>query len=108
MAPTTDQLLTTRKEAKEAIENLRPLLRQISNAFIAQIDSEIVALSEAVRNLSNPEADPKVARRQEKILNEMQQFISELKLKPEKGRFKDLRRLRDVIDELNNLVQQLG
>jgi hypothetical protein len=105
MANQTDPLLKSRNELKAAVENLRPLLREITNAFVVRTEAEIVALSEAVRDLPNPEGDA-AAKRQEALVNEMQELVAGLKVKPEKGRFKDLRRLRDLLDELDDFVQQ--
>jgi hypothetical protein len=105
MASKTDPLFKSRHELKEAIENLRPLLREIANTFVVHTEAEIVALSEAVRDLPNPEGDAKAARRQEQLVSEMQALIAGIKVKPEKGRFKDLRRLRDLLDTLNQLLQ---
>jgi hypothetical protein len=108
MALKTNPLLKPRSELKSGIDNLRPLVREIANAFVVQAEAEIVALSEAVRDLPNPESDSKAAQRQEKLLDEMQDFVAGLKVKPEKGRLKDLRRVRDVLDELNKLVQNFA
>jgi hypothetical protein len=108
MALKTNPLLKPRSELKNGIENLRPLLREIANAFVVQAEAEIVTLSEAVRDLPNPETDSKAAQRQEKLLDEMQDLVARLKVKPEKGRLKDLRRVRDVLDELNKLVQDFA
>jgi hypothetical protein len=108
MTTNANPLLKSRNELKEAIENLRPLLREITKAFAVQTEAEIVALSEAIRDLPNPEPDSKAAGRQEKLLGEMQALIAGLKVKPEKGRFKDLRRLGDLLKELNSLAQQFS
>jgi hypothetical protein len=106
MALKTNLLLKPRSELKSGIDNLRPLVREIANAFVARVEAEIVALGEAVNNLPNPESDSKAAQRQEKLLDEMQDLVVGLKVKPEKGRLKDLRRVRDVLDELDKLVQK--
>jgi hypothetical protein len=105
MAAKTNLLLKSRTELKDSIENLRTLVREITNAFVAHAEAAIAALSEAVRDLPNPESDAKAANKQEKLLAEMQKLIADLKVKPEKGRLKDLRRVRDVLDELNSLVR---
>jgi len=106
MAPKINPLLKSRNELKDGIENLRPIVREITNAFVVQIEAEMVALSEAVRDLPKPENDSKAAHRQEKLFEEMQKIVADLSVKPEKGRLKDLRRVRDLLDELNSLVQQ--
>lgn len=106
MATKTNPLLKSRGELKDGIENLRTLVREIANAFVVHVEAEIVALGEAVRDLPNPEGGAKAVRQQEKFLEEMQKLVAELKIKPEKGRLKDLRRVRDLLDELNALVQQ--
>lgn len=106
MALKTNPLLKPRSDLKSGVENLGPLVREIANAFMVKAEAEIVALSAAVSNLPNPESDSKAAQRQEKLLDEMQDLVAGLKVKPEKGRLKDLRRVRDVLDELNKLVQK--
>lgn len=106
MAAKPNPLLKSRHELKDAVENLRRLVREITNAFVVHIEADIVALGEAVRDLPNPESDSKAAHRQEKLLEEMQKLVAGVKVKPEKGRLKDLRCVRDVLNELNGLVQQ--
>jgi hypothetical protein len=108
MAPKINPLLKSRNELKDGIENLRTLLRESTNAFVVHTEAEIVALSEAVRDLPKPEDDSKPAHRQEKLMEEMQALVAELNIKPEKGRLKDLRRLQDLLDELNKLLQQFN
>jgi hypothetical protein len=108
MALKTNPLLKSRTEVKDGIENLRTLVREISNAFVVHAEAEIVALSEAVRDLPNIESDSKPSHRQEKLLEEMQKLVADLKVKPEKGRLKDLRRVRETLDELNSLMQHFA
>lgn len=108
MALKINPLLKSRTELKDGVENLRTLMREITNAFIVRAEAEVVALSEVVRDLPNPESDSKAAHKQEKLLEEMQKCVADLKVKPEKGRLKDLRRVRDTLDELNSLVQQFN
>ena len=105
MALKTNPLLKPRTEVKDGIENLRTLLREITNAFVVRAEAEIVALGEAVRDLPSVENDSKSAHTQEKLLEEMHKLVADLKVKPEKGRLKDLRRVREVLDELNSLIQ---
>ncbi|MDZ7362615.1 MAG: hypothetical protein ONB46_18105 [candidate division KSB1 bacterium] len=83
-------------------------MQEISNAFVAQAEAEIAAVSGAVHDLPNPAGGSKAARRQEKLVNEMQKLLGDLKVKPEKGRLKDLRRVRDVLDELSGLAQRFA
>ncbi|MDZ7344908.1 MAG: hypothetical protein ONA90_10400 [candidate division KSB1 bacterium] len=108
MSPQADPVLKSRNDLQQALENLRPLLREITKAVTVQTEAEITALSEAIRNLPNPEPDSKAASRQEKIMGAMQALLAGLKVKPEKGRLKDLRRLRDLLKELAPLAQQLS
>jgi hypothetical protein len=108
MAAKSDSLLNARNELKDGIENLRKLLREISNAFVAHAEAEIATVSGAVRDLPNLQGGSKAARRQEKLVNEMQKLVGGLKVKPEKGRLKDLRRVRDVLDELSGLAQRFA
>ena len=107
MALKTNPLLKPRSELTNGIENLRPLVREIANAFVAQTEARIAALNEAVNSLPNPESDAKAVQRQEKLLDEMHDLVVGLKVKPGKGRLKDLRRVRDVFAELNKLVQKI-
>jgi hypothetical protein len=108
MALKTNPLLKPRSELKDGIENLKPLVREIANAFVARAETMIAALGEAVNNLPNPESDSKAAQRQEKLLDEMQDLVVGLKVKPGKGRLKDLHRVRDVLDALDKLVQDFA
>jgi hypothetical protein len=108
MAIKTNPLLKSQNEIKDAVENLRTTVRDITNAFVNRTEAEIVALSAAMSDLPAPEGDAKHTRRQEKILEEMHTLVAQLKVKPEKGRLKDLRRVRDALDELNELAQKFS
>lgn len=108
MAIKTNPLLKSQNEIKDAVENLRTTVRDITNAFVNRTEAEIVALSAAMSTLPAPESDAEQRRRQEKLLDDMQKLVTRLKVKPEKGRLKDLRRVRDALDELNGLVQKFS
>jgi len=94
----------SREELKVGIENLRLLLREITNAFIARAETEIAALSETVRDLPEPDGKVKAACRQAKLLRKMQARLAGLKVKSEKGRPKDFRRMRNLLGELDRLL----
>ncbi len=96
----------SREELKAGIENLRPLLREITNAFIAHTEAKIAALSETVRDLPEPDGKVKAAHRQEKLLHKMQARLTGLKVQPEKGRPKDFRRIRNLLGEFDRLLPQ--
>jgi len=107
MAIKMNHLLKPRHEVKDRLDGLRALLRETTNAIVVQTEAEIVALSEAVKALPNPDhKETKAVHRQEKLLDEMQALFAGFKIKPEKGRLKDLRRIRDLLSELNKLVSQ--
>jgi hypothetical protein len=108
MALKINPLLKPHNELKDGIENLRPLVREIAEAFVAQTEAGIAALLAALDKMPETESGSKAARRQEKLLDEMQARVAGLKVKPGKARLKDFRRVRDLLDELNQLAPQFN
>jgi hypothetical protein len=85
-----------REELVQELKHLRSLVREIGEQFILRREGEIEAI------ISNLTAVPvgKLLSEAPGLLHE----IRSLKLKPAKGRMKDLRGLEDVIEKLADRV----
>jgi len=82
------------------LKRLRSLIEEITSAYLikrqAQIESFISAISE---NESAKEERLKDIRK-------MQKGLRSLKVKPEKGRYKDLKRVENLIVNLQRIVER--
>jgi len=54
------------------------------------------------------EGDAKEENRQRRTLEEISKLLASLKIKPEKGRLRDIRRLHALVDDLHKLREQQG
>ena len=92
-----------RKELLSEIAALRTQFRDIINRYQANLEAEMVW---CIKSLSESEIDdlPKVAK-DKNHLTSMINKIKKLKLKPQKGRLKDIRKIHEMI---NNISENLS
>lgn len=85
---------------KMELKRLRSLLEEITSAYLikrqAQIESLISALSE----------NESVKKERLQALRRIQGVLRGLKVKPEKGRYKDIKRVEDLIVNLQRIVER--
>jgi hypothetical protein len=87
------------REVSQELLKLRPLLRDVGSALLDRLDGELVGLASSLGGESlhgNAPALPETA-----VLSEMLTDIQALKVKPKKGRLKDLRRLEALLEALS-------
>jgi len=98
-----------RLHAKQEIRRLRSLLKEITQAYLVRREGEIAALVSWMDELKlGADDDKKDEQRQKRILEEITRLLSSLKIKPEKGRLRDIRRLHNLVDDLHKLREQQG
>jgi len=88
------------RELTFEIEHLRSLACQIAARYLEGLESEIVQIREAVMS---SRGNPGRFGRLETMLH----AFEGLKVKPDKGRRKDLQRISDLVELLNRLAQKL-
>jgi hypothetical protein len=89
-----EQIEALKAEIAENLGRLRPLLREASEKYLARLEAEILQLSEAVK-AQDPAAPGRVRRGLEKI----RARVTDLSVKPEKARRKDLRRIEEFLEK---------
>lgn len=98
----------TRQQVKQEIRRLRSLLREIIQAYVVRREADIAALVSWLDEFRAVESDAKDEQRERQLLEEITKLVGSLKLKPEKGRLKDIRQVHDLVDDLHKLRQQHG
>lgn len=86
-----------RQEVLNEIGNLRVVSRDIISRFQSNLEAKIVW---CINSLSNSEEDRPEAARDKEQLTLMLQVLEEIKLKPKKGRMKDIRRITEAVNLL--------
>ncbi len=100
---------SARQQVKQEVRRLRSLLKEITQAYLVRREGEIAALVSWMDDLKLSEDDAKKdEQRLKRILEETSKLLSSLKIKPEKGRLRDIRRLHTLVDELHKLREQQG
>jgi hypothetical protein len=80
--------------------HIRMILREISQHFVSDQESQVVRTIELVGQI--PNGSRKQAE-MEKIIRNMRN----LKVKPNKGRLRDLKEIRDLIQQTNQRLEEL-
>ena len=87
------------KDLVAQLQNLRVLAKEVSRIYLASLESEIVGVIELVENV-----DGTGKRRRKEQLFQVKKIIGDLKIKPEKGRRKDLRRIEEAVASMAKLA----
>jgi hypothetical protein len=90
------------REVSRELLKLRPVLRGVGSALLDRLDGELAGLAASLDGKSlhgDVPALPEVA-----VLFAMLADIQALKVKPKKGRLKDLRRVEALLESLSALI----
>jgi hypothetical protein len=90
-----EQIEALKGEIAENLGRLRPLLREALEKYLARLEAEILQLSEAVKAQDAAAAPGRVRRGLEKI----RARVTDLSVKPEKARRKDLKRIEEFLEK---------
>jgi hypothetical protein len=82
-------------EVIECLGRLRPLLRETAEKYFARLEAQIAQLSEAVKAQETAEAPGRVRRG----LGKIRDAGTDLGVKPEKARRKDLKKIEEFVDK---------
>ncbi|MDQ6654625.1 MAG: hypothetical protein M3Y80_02260 [Verrucomicrobiota bacterium] len=82
----------------EELQQLRRDLRATVRALSARLE---IALAESTATIANSAAAETLSREQMHVLRDLMMMVRKRKLKPEKGRRKDLRKLDVIISDLH-------
>ncbi len=87
------------RRAAEELLKLRPLLKDVGSALVGRLDGERAGLARALNGGGLPGEPPVLPKAS--VLAAMLADLQTLKLKPKKGRVKDLRRIEALLDSLS-------
>jgi hypothetical protein len=87
------------RQLSRELLKLRPVLRDVGSALLDRLDGELVGLAAALAGESQHGELP--ALPEAAALSEMLAGIRTLKVKPKKGRVKDLGRIEALLEALN-------
>lgn len=83
-------------QVSQELAKLRPVLKDIGTAFLDRLDGELVFLSRGLAGEGLSDEPPGLPR--VPVLSRMLADIQALKVKPKKGRVKDLGRIEVLLD----------
>jgi hypothetical protein len=92
-----------RNELLSEISALRVLFQEIMSRYQANVESEIVW---CINNLSSSDDEAPDIVQNGKALKSLLKAIRDLKLKPKKGRLKDIRRMDKVITDISSSISE--
>ncbi len=94
----TDNLTMLQKELLSELGNLRSIFRDIASRYQTNLEAEMVS---CINMLSVSEEGEKApALQDKKQLKAMLESVRQLRLKPQKGRLKDIRKIDDTVSDL--------
>ena len=102
--PTLPELM---KQVEIELRHLRALVKDIFRTCEAKVEAQIEqAANDLLRIL--PEAPGAAGmRRRESLIKAAQKVIADLRVKPEKGRYRDIKRIHNIADELTALASRM-
>lgn len=79
------------------LNRLRSMFREIVENYAAKIEGEIAQVCEEVRELDGEDS--------EEAIQAVCACLGRLKVKPEKGRLRDLKRMHELVKEMRSLAE---
>ncbi len=86
-----------RKTMDVELNRLRSMFKEIVENYAAKIEGEIAQVCEEVREQEGEDC--------EEALQAMLTCLRQIKVKPEKGRLRDLKRIHELVKEMRSLVE---
>src|SRR3954467_5517317 len=94
---------TVRKELLAQLQHLRTEAKEISRLYVANLQRDIVQLIDFLSEFENAPGDRKSTSANLRFA-QMKEALEGIRLKPEKGRRKDLRRIEEVVRSLRKIA----
>jgi hypothetical protein len=85
-----------------ALRALRLVIKEVGQNYIAGLQAEVARLEQAVR-LAREDDMPD--RKQLQQMLQMQRWLNQLDVKPQKGRRRDLKALDRLVEKLSDMVE---
>jgi len=87
------------RQASQELLKLRPILKDVESTLLDRLDGELAGLARSLDGGGMPGETPVLP--QAPVLTAMLADIKTLKVKPKKGRVKDLRRIEALLESLS-------
>lgn len=87
------------RQASVELLKLRPILKDVGSALLDRLDGELAGLSHSLNGRGMPGETPVLPKAS--VLSAILADIKALKLKPKKGRVKDLKRIEALLESLS-------
>ena len=92
-----------RKEVLARLQLLRTVSREVSRSYLADLEREIVDLTDAV-SAGGTAGERK--RLHPKMLERIMDVLNDLNVKPEKGKRKGLKKIEEAVKTMSNMVSR--
>jgi hypothetical protein len=92
----------TQDELVKSLHALRLVTKEVGSNYIAGLQADVARLETAVRQARE---DDMPDRKQLQQLTTMLRWVTDLNVKPQKGRRRDLKEIDKLIERLNNVVE---
>src|SRR5215813_8538056 len=92
-----------KKELLAQLQHLRTEVKEISRLYVANLQRDIVQLIDFL-SANNATENAEVSRATNPILSRMKETLDEIRLKPQKGRRKDLLRIELAVRSLRKIA----
>ena len=93
---------TLKKELLAQLQLLRTETREIGRLYVANLQRDIVQLIEFLNEKPAPKT--RSVRRVDPVFLQMKERLDGVRLKPEKGRRKDLRKIENLVQSLRKIA----
>ncbi|MEI9998664.1 MAG: hypothetical protein WDO13_05590 [Verrucomicrobiota bacterium] len=89
--------------ARQQLLLVNGLLDEVSRNYVARLHRE---LAELLRSIEKKQSEPEFSRRKVKDFREILKLIAHLQINPERGRRKDLKRIDELIGQLQAVIDK--
>ncbi len=90
------------REATSRLSFLRQAARESGHNYVVNLEHDLIRLAEAVREMFRAKSGP--GKKEMERLDRVLAIADRLKLKPAKGRRKDLKRIEQAVAEMEKLL----
>lgn len=91
------------KSAREELDHLRRILRETVDVFASRLEGEIVRLRETISEEEGQRRRPSSSQLSD--MRDVTGLLRSLRIKPEKGRRRDLKKLESAVEDVQQILE---
>lgn len=95
------------KQVEIDLRHLRALTRDVFRTCAAKLEAQIEQAANTLLHGMTETHGAASQRKRESLLKGARQLLAALRIKPEKGRYRDIKRLHILVDELTELAARM-